>query len=70
MGKCGSRGGRWGQKNGVSKADRGGESQGRGVPNTPGVARGGRRRVCGDIGKYWGNTSRKINDGSLSIEMG
>ena len=54
----------------MSKADRGGESQGRGVPNTPGVARGGRRRVCGDIGKYWGNTSRKINDGSLSIEMG
>ena len=37
-----------GQKNGVSKADRGGESHGGGVPNTPRVARKG---GGGDIGK-------------------
>ena len=49
----------WGQKNGVSAADRGGESHNGGVPNTPaGVARqgkagqgGGKEKILGNIGE-------------------
>ena len=39
----------------MSKADRGGESHGGGVPNTPGVARRGVRRRGGGYAEISGN---------------
>ena len=51
----------------MSKADRGGESHGGGVPNTPRVARGeggGYAEISGNSGEPAG---RKINDGSPSM---
>ena len=60
----------WGQKNGVSAADRGGESHNGGVPNTPaGVARQGRaRRGEGeDIGKYWGGGAQEEAERSMMV---
>ena len=51
----------------MSKADRGGESHGGGVPNTPRVAKGGKEEeISGNSGELAG---RKINDGSLSLSL-
>ena len=66
----------WGQKNGVSAADRGGESHNGGVPNTPaGVARQGkagqggegRRRYWEILGRGSPGGGREINDGFLCM---
>ena len=60
----------WGQKNGVSAADRGGESHNGGVPNTPaGVARQGRARgrEGEDIGKYWGGGAPEQAERSMMV---
>ena len=65
----------WGQKNGVSAADRGGESHNGGVPNTPaGAARQGRARRGNGRRRYWEilgrgspGAGREINDGFLCM---
>ena len=62
----------WGQKNGVSAPDRGGESHNGGVPNTPaGVARQGKAGQGGeggeDIGKYWGGGAPEEAERSMMV---